>query len=392
MINNKFILEDMTEVFPGYLDKEQRTRLKERFKDKRGYMRCGCKPTEELFYRISEDLKIYPEHNNYVHDMFCSRYVNEEGKKVRQTAYVINEEDGTVKTYLSFNIKEFDLDESVAREQKNEVPEENEDIEEIVVEQSDEVKPEKRKKEPKMGLSGLIRSINIDTFSEKVLTNKKVSSLETFNKMVFHRMKKIEPNHYKKPIGELSLEKDGVRFIYLPFAGYTLEEKNGFKKCYIETRGADGKVYKNFTYPELMEAALDQYYESYGQEPGANTMIGGFQYLKKGRSGSYRVIGRIHLFEVSQKGMYCRSLLEQNTFNVLHDVVDSSEDIKFWIPPEDPSVGGFIEMKGYAKQIMLIFKSDKTQHISYEPTRYVPFVMSDDVIITETLLRSILEE
>ena len=61
-------------------------------------MHCGCKSatTEKLFYRISEDLKIYPEHKNYVHDIYCCRYKDEMGDVSRQTAYVINDDDGEV--------------------------------------------------------------------------------------------------------------------------------------------------------------------------------------------------------------------------------------------------------------------------------------------------------
>lgn len=391
MLNSKFILEDGTDVFPGYLDKETRLSLKNTYQGKREYMRCACKPGQGLFYRISEDLKIYPEHNNYEHDMFCSRYQDEDGKKVRQSAYVIDEENGTVTTYLSFDVKEFDLEETTEREKDNEVPEENEDIEEIIVKKSDEIKPAGKKKEPKLSLKGLIRGINVDTFTEKVLNGRTISSMEQFQKMVYYRMKKVGISKSKRAIGELTLEKDGVRFVYLPFAGsFTVEEK-GYTKCYIQTKGADGKTYKNFTYPEVLESAIGLYREQYGCEPNADTMIAGFQYLKKSRSGGYRVLGRIHLFEVSKLGVYCGSIVEQTAFNTLHEIVSEHEDVKFWIPPEDNSIGAIVEIKGYVKKLILLFRGDKTQRVAFDMTLYVPLVVDEELILSYELLKETLE-
>lgn len=67
MYNTKFILKNGQFLYPGYFSKENRAKLRERYKNEREYMKCGCRPEAELFYRISEDGKIYPEHNNYEH-------------------------------------------------------------------------------------------------------------------------------------------------------------------------------------------------------------------------------------------------------------------------------------------------------------------------------------
>ena len=101
MYNTKFILESGQELYPGYLSTEQRQNIKNKYGNRKGYMRCGCKSTEPLFYRISEDCKIYPEHNNYHHDKSCCRYKNVTGLQERQTAYVINDETGDVTAYLN---------------------------------------------------------------------------------------------------------------------------------------------------------------------------------------------------------------------------------------------------------------------------------------------------
>lgn len=392
MLNSKFILEDNTDVFPCYLDKEQRKHIKEKYEGRKQFMRCGCKPNGDLWYRISEDLKIYPEHNNYKHDLLCSRYLDENGKKTRQSAYVIDDETGNVTTYLSFDVKEFSLDETTEREQNNDVPEEQENVEEISIEKNDEIKAETRKKEPKLSLKGLIRGINVDTFTEKILTGKNITSQEQFRKMVYYRMKKVGVSKSKRAIGEMTLEKDGVRFFYLPFAGSYMQEIKGYKKCYVQTLGIDGKIYNNFTYPEVLEDAIRRYSEQYAAEPNSDTMVAGFQYLKKSRSGSYRVMGRIHLFETSDMGLYCNNSIEQDAFNMLHNITKDSKDIKFWITPEDASIGAFIEIKGCDKKIILIFREDKTQRIAFDPTLYVPLVVEDGNLLTEEFLREMIHQ
>ena len=208
--------------------------------------------------------------------------------------------------------------------------------------------------------------------------------------MVFYRMKKVGVSKSKRAIGDMTLEKDGVRFFYLPFAGACEEESKGYKKCYIQTLGADGKIYRNFTYPEVLEDAVKRYGEQYGAEPSPGTMIAGFQYLKKSRGGSFRVMGRIHLFEVSDLGLYCNSLVEQEAFNTLHKIAQENKDIKFWIPPEDASIGAFVEIKGFEKKIILLFRGAKTQRVAFDPVAYVPLVVDEGMQLTEEYLRETL--
>lgn len=76
----------------------------------------------------------------------------------------------------------------------------------------------KEKKEPKLGMPELIRSLNVDTFTDAVMHNIKSESRDSFSKSVYKRMRHVRIAKMKKPIGELSLETDGVRFIYLKYA------------------------------------------------------------------------------------------------------------------------------------------------------------------------------
>ena len=77
----------------------------------------------------------------------------------------------------------------------------------------------KRINEPQLGLDRLIRCINVDCFTEKVLNNKTIENRLNFSTYVYHRTKRIRLSRNKRVIGDLNLEKDGVRFIYTPFAG-----------------------------------------------------------------------------------------------------------------------------------------------------------------------------
>jgi len=65
--------------------------------------------------------------------------------------------------------------------------------------------------------------------------------------------------------------------------------------------------------------------------------------------------------------------------------------LKYWIPPEDTSIGAVIELKGYDKKIILVFRTEKTQRVAYDTTQYVPLVISDGMEITKQLLYKAIE-
>lgn len=394
MYNTKFIMLNGKEIYPGYLTLEERQRLQSRYQNERKYMKCGCRPAADLWYRISEDFRIYPEHKGYIHDLFCCRYKDENGPSGRQTAYIVAD-DGDVTAYTSFNPLDFSQAISEVREQNNEVPEDDENIEELVIEKEEgnEVPKEAQKKDPKLTLENLVRAINVDTYTEKVLNGKKIENKEKFSTLVYHRMKKVRLARTQKYIGEMSLEKDGCRFIYTSFAGLDFKEENGAQKCYILTSGVDGKVYKNFIYPDVMESVIKDYIKTYGMAPDEGAMIAGFQYLKKTKSGiKYKVLGRLKIFQISDIGLYCRNMTEVKVFNKLDEITLQNSDIKYWIPPEDEGLGAIIDVAGKEKKILLLFRSNKDSHVSYDKTMYVPLVADTDTGITKELIYELLQD
>jgi len=392
MYNNKLILSNGSHIYPCYMDSDNRQKMKNEYQNVQNFMRCGCRPDANLYYGISEELRIYPLHHNYKHDKYCCRFRDESGNTERQTAYVVSEDDGEVVAYTSFNPLNFDVNEAEEIEEQNNVlPEEQpENVEEIIVGKEDATTV-KEKKEPKLSLSGLIRSINIDCFTEKVLNNQKVTSPGKFAAYVYYRMKKVRLFRTKRYIGDLSLEKDGCRFVYMPYVRLEQKEENGALKCHIITRLPDGTECKNFVYPETMVKVAKKFGKTYGMEPDEHTMLAGFQYAMKTISKRpYKVLGRIHLFQVSDIGIYCRSMTEVAAFNSLQRIAEQNKNIRYWIPPEDPEVGAIVEVDGKDKKILVLFKSKKSEQVTYDSTMYVPFVVDSETLITEELLYDIL--
>ena len=69
---------------------------------KKEYMWCACRSDAGLYYKISEDLKIYPEHNGYTHDKYCCRYKDITGTGAQKLPYIVGE-NGDVTVCTSFD-------------------------------------------------------------------------------------------------------------------------------------------------------------------------------------------------------------------------------------------------------------------------------------------------
>lgn len=395
MYNTKFITTEGSELYPGYLDQEGRKKILETYKDMSGFMWCGCRSDVKLYYKISRDLRIYPEHNNYQHNINCSRYCSETGVKERKTGYVVDDENGEVTAYLSFNPKNISFkedEESVEKEDNCDKKVEDTNSEEQVIEKETVTKVEE-KSEPKLSLEGLIRSINVDTYTEKVFKNQSINERGNFTKQVYNRMKKVKVSRMRKSIGELSLESDGVRFIYLPFSGIVKNDANGLTKCYFSTSGGDEKVYNNFIFPETAEKAINKFKKLYGIEPNEDTMLAGFQYYKKTRSGvKYRVLGRVHLFQISNVGIYCRSLIEKETYDILSQIERERNDMKFWIPADDESIGAIIDVAVKSKKILLLFRNKSDERVVFDENMYEPLVVGACDPLTKERFHEFIEE
>lgn len=134
-------------------------------------------------------------------------------------------------------------------------------MDELIVEKEGAAQ-EKEKKAPKLSLPSLIRSINVDSYTEKVLNHKTVNSKELFSKFVFLRMKKVRIDKLRKAIGEMTLEQDDVRFIYLPFVDAVNKNEKGIIRCYVKTQGPDGKAWRKTTWRIKKNRWILRYYHT----------------------------------------------------------------------------------------------------------------------------------
>lgn len=393
MFNTKFILKTGEFIYTGYLDKEKKINLKNKFKDEYGYMRCGCRPEANLFYRISEDCKVYPEHINYVHNENCIRYKNQNGENIRNSGYIINDDTGDVTAYLTFNPKTFSVTEAKDKEEDNIVPpeiQENENIEQALIPKDKETLSENKKKDKNLDLEEFIRAVNIDAYAEKILNNKIIKSKDDFSKYVYGRTHKIHISCMRRNLAELSLEKDGVKFIYLPVKDIDIQNIGTIKKCSIQTIGVDGHIYSNFVNEKTLETALNKFNERYKTTLMDNVFVAGFQYLKKvnkpNKRYSYRILGRIHFFKVSDIGLYCRSNNEQIFFNTIEDIKHIHPDIKYWVPAEDENVVAIISKKNEVKKLMIFFHSSKDIPVYYNSNMYIPVIIDNAEELTYDML------
>lgn len=389
------ITETGDEVFPAYMDNEYRKKLRDHYDDARGYLYCGCREDNRIYYRISQDFKVYPEKNGQEHSPFCQRYRADDEKKARTSAYILSEKDGQVTAYLSFNPKNMVADEATDSSESvpNEIPPEEEEKEEEIVVEGEKLERPKEEKEPKLGFKDLVRSINVDTYTDLVLNNRKIENKEKFNKAVYFRMKKITPARSKKAIGDLTIEEDGVRFMYTQLQSITAMKNNGLNKYYVHTFGSDGKVFKNLIFEKQIIKAGKEYVKMYGEDPDEKTMMAAFQYLKKSRSGSvYRVLGRIHFFQVSESGIYCRNEVEREAFNEVEKLLKENPDIKLWFPADDPSIGGIINVKGKNKKILLLFKTKKSEVLNINKELFEPIIIGAESGFSKSYLERIIED
>ena len=131
----------------------------------------------------------------------------------------------------------------------------------------------------------------------------------------------------------------------------------------------------------------------YGIEPNQDTMMAGFQYYKKTKSGvKYIVLGRVHMFQISDLGIYCRSLIEKDALDSICKIVEENNNLKLWIPPDDDSVSGIIQVKGKEKKLLLLLRTKKDERISFDISMYEPLVVGEEEPIIKERFYKIIEQ
>lgn len=412
MYNLKFTLSNGIEIFPAYLNAEWRRVLKKQIGNQSEVMWCSCRTDRKLYYRISENLHFYPEHNGYEHSPLCIRYHSEENK--RRTAIIRTDEE-TATIYLQFNPKNFtntsvkasedeeddtleeDINSSAASIIETDTEEDlsssleldSGDPEENEILHLDKLKVESNEyKEPRFNLATFIRCINHDTFTERVINSKPILSCDYFTNALFGRLKNLYISGIRKSVRELSLLDDGVRFFYAPFVRCDIKKSDYNISYNIVVKGNENKTYSLFTFGSIYEKALKRFHTQYGIEPNEKTMVAGFQYYPFSKRGTqYKVIGRLHLFQVSEHGLYCNSLFDQSCYNTIVSFIKdhSNYGLRFYIPTEEEElINGVLEIKGCNRKGIIILPSTKTsKEFTIDKGLFEPMLLEPDTILTE---------
>lgn len=401
MYNTKFTLINGRDIFPNYMDKEQRRKLKEQLGNKKQVMWCGCRNDKKLYYTLSEDLRFIPEHNGYDHDAYCFRFRNEDNK--RTTAIIRSEED-TATVYLQFNPKNFTIpsgnneeeeqDTGTDKEDPDTITESDEELNEILYVDKQKLDTSEYK-EPKFNLATFVRCINHDAFTERAINNKPILSKDYFTTSLLARLKHIRVNGMKKNIRDLSIEEDCVKFFYAPFVGCNIQKTPERTSYNVIVRGYENKNYSMFTFGKIYEKALDKFHKQYGQEPDESTMIAGFQYYQKGKRNFYKVIGRMHLFQVSDHGIYCSSVQEMQNYNSIINYIRRHKDekIRFYIPAEEEIINGIFEVEGcHKKGIVLMASTKKSKEYVMEIKTYLPLLIAPGMELTDDIIHKFIEK
>ena len=319
MLNQKLITREGKEIYPSYISREEKGTIRDQYGDERGYLWCGCRDDVKLFFRISKDLRLYPEHNNYEHDRFCMFYDADNARK--KSGYLMNRETGEIDVYLKFKPSMF----SVPAERKPVVAEGGEGGDEmddgaddVAPESAEPGKPkatgEKTEKDPALSLAVLVRTLNLDTFNERMANCKSILTGEYFSSALFGRLKNVRVSGMKKTLREYTLDSDGFQFFYAPYLGDSKRENGAHTSFSIVLGGRDGQKYNCFIFESTLRKAEEEFVKNYGMEPvGMNVMAAGFRYVKtkKAANTTYKVVGRLHLFLVSDFGIYVRNEKEK---------------------------------------------------------------------------------
>ena len=104
-----------------------------------------------------------------------------------------------------------------------------------------------------------------------------------------------------------------------------------------------------------------------------------------------RIIGRLHIFQVSDGGVYSRTLAELEAYNMLEKIVKANPDIWYVIPPEDPCVAAIVSVEGQSKSLILAFRSQVNQVFAYDAGQYVLGVADDPGRLTADNIREALK-
>ena len=342
MNNREMVMLDGTIISPVYMDSVERQKLRATYAGKREFMWCACRRDIKLYYRVSADNRIYPEHNDYTHMPGCVYGIT------RKESAFIPDDEGRTMVFLSFKPSDFS------------VPVNAEDIEDGTP------LPERPKKEKEddatLRLGPFVRQMCIDTFNSRMRDGKSIISREYFPSALFSRLANVSVSGLRKPLKECRLETDGFQFFYTQFYRLNIREgADGRKSCSLVLKGPEGKEYLWFIFEKTLETAMKRFTGRYGLDLNECTdrndvMIAGFRYLRKKKDGGseYKVVGRLYAFIVNANGVCVRTLAEQKNLDVITQVVRESRGAyRFFLDDEGSETYGCFIRQGQTDKLWI---------------------------------------
>ncbi len=306
MLNRELITTDGEIIYPEFIGQKGREELYRKYGDRTHYMRCCCRPDAELYYRVSKDFRIYPEHQGYIHDPYCIFALRTDDSE--KLGYDIDAENGEINVNFKFKINSFTPPQDKAGGAKD---------------TKEPVDKDGKFDDFKLSLPDFIHDLFADVFNERASEGKAVLSSDYFLSSVYARLKRVYVGGLRKSLRDCTLEDDKFQFFMFKFHGFTINKDDERETYFLNVVAKDGKEYKWFLYSKLYDRVAREFHKAYGltlSDVGEeNVYVAGFRYKvrKYRKTETYNAVGRLTVFIVNDNGLHCRNIVEKINLNAL---------------------------------------------------------------------------
>lgn len=351
MLSRELETVDGRIIYPTFLCAEEREALKSEYDGKREFMWCRCRSDVKLFYRISTDLKIYPEHKGYEHSSSC--IFSEMNANRKEKAFIANAETGETTAFLNFDPSVFNPGKVAAKDEHNEKGE-----------GKGESKHREKADDAELNLIYFVRNLNIDTYNARAAAGKATLSSDYFASALYGRLKYVKFDGKAKMIRDFTLERDGFQFFYCTAKSVVAKKlAEDRTSCYLNIETREGKSISWYIYPNVCEKAANLFEDRYGmkiheaQEQGYTVMAAGFRYRRQKQysNHTYDCIGKIVFFIVNKNGIFARTLAEKDNLDTILSYVSFSckgTDIRYFFGEDQDNFDGYFDVPKKSKAVI----------------------------------------
>jgi len=361
----RFIISDGRSIYAPLTGEHARMKLRQELESGIVELYCGCSNEENrLLYGISKDLRFVPLHKNYMHKTWCSRF-----NSTKRTSPAVYDENGFVRVYTSFLASSF----SIPAKAKDDAELTDAELRIKRLREAEKAKEKERKEAlgqgsdgenvdkerlPAFNLSELVKFINHDAYMLRVMEGKYAYlSEEYFLASVHGYLKRVMLDGMKKSLKELTLEKDKIQFFYNKVIG--ISEK-GF-----QYQGYENRVMNRYVPEGIIARAEEVFEKTYGVSVheylhSGSVHAAGFIYERISRKNTtYRCVGRILLFPVTENGLFVDSLLEKEIVEVFMRVCKKFKLQFVYSEDETGNVVGVVRNSDSMKEVPVFLNIKK---------------------------------